>query len=72
MKNLEAVSRLPREQQEILADIVKKRCLEMRREKILQESQEAFAQRREGKFKSMTAAEAIAQLRADLDSRDEL
>lgn len=63
---LEAVSRLPREQQEILADIVKKRCLEMRREEILQESREALAEYREVNLKPMTAAEAIAILRADL------
>jgi hypothetical protein len=68
---LEAVSRLPREQQEILADIVKKRCLEMRREEILQESREALAEYREGNLKPMTAAEAIALLHRDLQENEE-
>jgi hypothetical protein len=68
---LEAVSRLPREQQEILADIVKKRCLEMRREEILQESKEALAEYRAGNLKPMTAEEAIAELHRYLQEDDD-
>jgi hypothetical protein len=69
---LEAVSQLPREQQEILADIVKKRCVEVRRQEFLRECQEGLAEYREGNLKPMTVEEAIAELHRYLeDSEDE-
>jgi hypothetical protein len=68
---LEAVSQLPREQQEILADIVKKRCVEVRRQEFLRECQEGLAEYREGNLKSMTVEEAITELHRYLQEDEE-
>ncbi len=49
---LEVVSQLPREQQELLADIVKKRLVEVRRREIMEECREALAEYRTGNLKA--------------------
>jgi hypothetical protein len=58
---LEVVSQLPREQQELLADIVKKRTAEVRRLEIREECREALAEYRTGDLKPMSAEEAITE-----------
>ena len=58
---LEVVSQLPREQQELLADIVKKRAAEVRRLEIMEEFREALAEYRTASLKPMSAEEAIAE-----------
>jgi hypothetical protein len=65
---LEVVSQLPREQQELLADIVKKRAAEVRRLEIRSECREALAEYRTGNLKPMSAEEVIAELNLYLES----
>jgi CRISPR/Cas system-associated protein Csm6 len=65
---LEVVSQLPREQQELLADIVKKRAAEVRRLEIRSECREALAEYRTGNLKPMSAEEVIAELNRYLES----
>lgn len=69
---LEVVEQLAEEDLEMLVDIVRNRQIERRRDEIARDAQATLAEYREGKLKSMTAEEAIALLRADLDSSDEL
>ncbi len=69
---LEIVSKLPREQQEMLLEIVRKRMIETRRQEIMAECQEALAEYRMGKLQAMSATQAIADLRHYLqDNEDE-
>jgi hypothetical protein len=68
---LEVVSQLPREQQELLADIVKRRAAEVRRLEIRSECREALAEYRTGNLKPMSAEEAIAELNRYLESDEE-
>ena len=65
---LEVDSQLPREQQELLADIVKKRTTEVRRQEIRSECREALAEYRTGHLKPMSAEEVISELRCYLES----
>jgi len=68
---LEVVSQLPREQQELLADIVKKRAAEVRRLEIRSECREALAEYRAGNLKPMSAEEVISELNRYLESDEE-
>ena len=63
---LDLVEQLTEEDREMLVDIVRNRQIERRRDEITRDAQATLAEYREGKFKSMTAAEAIAILHADL------
>ena len=65
---LDAVSQLSIDQQEILIDILRKRNAEVRRRQILEECREGWAEYRSVVLKSLTAEEAIADLRSYLDS----
>jgi hypothetical protein len=67
-KVLEVVSQLPREQQEMLIEIVKKRTAEARRQEMIEECREALAEYQTGKLKGMSAREAITNLRCYLQS----
>ncbi|MCA2642756.1 MAG: hypothetical protein EWV49_19480 [Microcystis aeruginosa Ma_QC_Ch_20071001_S25] len=70
---LELVSQLPREQQEMLIEIVKKRCVEVRRQEFLRECQEGLTEYRSGNLQPMTVEDAIADLDRYLeDSEDDL
>lgn len=71
-KALKLVSQLPREQQEMLIEIVKKQCVEVRRQEFLRECQEGLAEYRAGNLQPMTVEDAIAELeRYWEDSEDE-
>ena len=63
---LEVVSQLPREQQEMLIEIVRKRSAEARRQEMIEECREALAEYQAGKLEVMSAEEAIADLRCYL------
>lgn len=65
---LEVVEQLTEEDREMLVDIVRNRQIERRREEIARDAEATLAEYREGKFKSMTTAEAIAILWADLEA----
>ena len=64
---LEIVSQLPREQQEMLIEIVKKRMIEDRRQEIMAECQEALREYRTDKLEGISATQAIADLRHYLE-----
>ena len=68
---LEMVTQLPREQQEMLVEIVKKRTIDARRQEILEECQEALAEYQTGNLKPMSATEEIAELCSYLEDNDE-
>jgi hypothetical protein len=68
---LEIVTQLPREQQEMLIEIVKKRTIEARRQEMLEECREALAEYQTGNLKPMSATEVIAELRYYLEDNDE-
>ncbi len=69
---LDIVSQLPREQQEMLIEIVRKRMIEDRRQEIMAECEEALIEYRTGKLQGMSATQAIADLRHYLqDNKDE-
>ena len=67
---LEVVSQLPREQQEMLIEILKKRSAELRRQEMVEECHEALAEYQAGKLKTMPAEEAIADLRSYLQDKE--
>ena len=67
---LEVVSQLPREQQEMLIEILKKRSTELRRQEMVEECREALAEYQTGKLKAMSAEEAIADLRCYLQDNE--
>ncbi len=68
---LEIVSQLPREQQEMLIEIVRKRMIEARRQEIMAECQEALGEYRTGNLKAMSATQAIADLRHYLEDNED-
>ena len=63
---LDVVSQLPRDQQAMLADIVRSRLIELQRQEIAQEAQEAMTEFRSGQLQPQSAANAIAELRTFL------
>jgi transcriptional regulator with AAA-type ATPase domain len=70
---LDEAMALPLSQQEMLVQILQRRMVERRRDKIAQDARESLAEFRSGKLKAQTAKEAIADLRAFLadDSTDD-
>jgi U3 small nucleolar ribonucleoprotein component len=68
---LEAVEQLTDEEQETLADIIRQRQIERRRDEIAQNAKEAIAAYRAGLLPSYTAEEAIAELNRYLESDEE-
>ncbi len=65
---IEIVEQLPRDQQDMLVQIIHNRQIERRRDEIAQNGREALAAYRAGELKSYTAEEAIAELRNMLDA----
>ncbi|MGQ4647207.1 hypothetical protein [Lyngbya aestuarii] len=65
---LDQISELPIDQQELLIEIVKRRTVEQRRKVLARESHEALAEFKAGQFQSLTATEAIAELRSYVNS----
>ncbi len=65
---LDAVMELPKEQQEMLIQIVRQRTIENRRTEIAQAAQQSIAEFRSGKLKAQTAEEVIRDLRLLLDA----
>jgi hypothetical protein len=51
------------EEKEILAQIIKQRIIESRREKIAQDAQISLEEFKQGKYQPLTAEEAIQDLR---------
>ena len=68
---LDAVEQLTDEEQETLADIIRQRQIERRRDEIAQNAKEAIAAYRAGLLPSYTAEEAIAELNRYLESDEE-
>ena len=68
---LDAVEQLTDEDQEALANIIRQRQIERRRDEIAQNAKEAIAAYRAGLFPSYTAEEAIAELNRYLESDEE-
>jgi hypothetical protein len=65
---IEIVEQLPRDQQDMLVQIIHNRQIERRRDEIAQNGREALAAYRAGELKSYTAEEAFAELRNMLDA----
>lgn len=65
---LDAVMELPREQQEMLIQIVRQRTIENTRTEIAQAAQQSISEFRSGKLKAQTAEEVIRDLRLLLDT----
>ncbi|MFM7439364.1 MAG: hypothetical protein ACKO2V_12295 [Snowella sp.] len=68
---LDTVEQLTDEDQEALADILRQRQIERRRDEIARDAQEAMAEYRAGNLKPMSAEEAIAELNRYLESDEE-
>jgi hypothetical protein len=68
---LDAVMELPKEQQEMLIQIVRQRTIENRRTEIAQAAQQSISEFRSGKLKAQTAEEVISDLRLLLDADEE-
>ena len=68
---LDAVEQLTDEDQEALANIIRQRQIERRRDEIARDAQESMAAYRAGLFPSYTAEEAIAHLEMVLETPDE-
>lgn len=68
---LDLVSALPVEQQERLVETIQQRMRTVRRQELAAESQAALAEFRTGDLKSLTAAEAIEELRIAIEEPDE-
>jgi hypothetical protein len=68
---LDAVEQLTDEDQESLADIIRQRQIERRRDEIARDAKEAIAAYRAGLLPSYTAEEAIAELNRYLESDEE-
>lgn len=68
---LDTVEQLTDEDQEALADILRQRQIERRRDEIVRDAQEAMAEYRAGNLKPMSAEEAIAELNRYLESDEE-
>lgn len=60
---IDAAMQLPPEQQEMLMEILHKRQIEARRQKIADDAQKSLADFREGKLKPQSALESIEELR---------
>jgi hypothetical protein len=65
---LDAVMRLPAEQQKMLVQIVRQRTIENRREEIAQAAEVSITEFRSGKLKTQTAAEVMSNLRSLLET----
>jgi hypothetical protein len=65
---LDAVMELPKEQQEMLIQIVRQRTIENSRTEIAQAAQQSISEFRSGKLKAQTAEEVIKDLRLLLDA----
>jgi transcriptional regulator with AAA-type ATPase domain len=65
---LDEAMALPPNQQEILVQILQRRIVERRRDEIAEDAVDSLAEFRSGKLKSQTAIEAIADLRAFLET----
>ena len=63
---LDAVNELPSEQREMLAEILRKRQIEERRNEIAASAREAIKSFQSGDLKAQSADEVIADLRASL------
>ena len=68
---LEDASQLPYEQQEMLIEILKRRCIESRRAEIAADAKQAVADFHAGLLKPQSADEAIAELRQFLSELEE-
>ena len=64
----ETASQLPPDQQEMLADILRRRQNDTWRQKAAEEARKSSAAFREGELSSESSDQAIAQLRKSLDS----
>ena len=65
---LEQITELPLEQQEALSEIVKRRISQGRRKELASSSQEALTEFKTGNLKTLSATEAISELRTYLNS----
>ena len=65
-QTLDAVNALPAEQREMLAEILRKRLIEERRNEIAASAREAIKAFQAGELKPQSADEVIADLRASL------
>lgn len=68
---LDAVEQLTDEDQEALANIIRQRQIERRRDEIARDAQESMAAYRAGLLPSYTVEEAIAHLEMVLEAPDE-
>ena len=68
---LDAVEQLTDEEQEALADIIRQRQIERRRDEIARDAQESMAAYRAGLLPSYTVEEAIAELQVIMESSEE-
>jgi U3 small nucleolar ribonucleoprotein component len=68
---LDAVEQLTDEDQESLADIIRQRQIERRRDEIARDAQESMAAYRAGLLPSYTVEEAIAELQVIMESSEE-
>ena len=68
---LDAVEQLTDEDQEALADIIRQRQIERRRDEIARDAQESMAAYRAGLLPSYTVEEAIAELQVIMESSEE-
>jgi U3 small nucleolar ribonucleoprotein component len=68
---LDAVEQLTDEDQESLADIIRQRQIERRRDEIARDAQESMAAYRAGLLPSYTVEEAIAELQLIMESSEE-
>jgi hypothetical protein len=69
---LDEVAELSLEQQELLIKIVSQRNSENRRKQLAKESQEAFAEFKQGNLSPQTVEDAIADLRNYLNFTEEV
>ena len=68
---LDAVMRLPLEQQDMLIEIWYKRRIEARRQEIARDAQDSLAAFRAGQYKPQPVTKIIAELRHSLDAGEE-
>ena len=68
---LDAVEQLTDEDQEALANIIRQRQIERRRDEIARDAQESMAAYRAGLLPSYTVEEAIAELQVIMESSEE-
>ena len=67
-QTLDAVNELPAEQREMLAEILRKRLIEERRNEIAASARESIKAFQSGELKPQSADEVIADLRASLQA----